>query len=74
MALNDEADRLATAEEYLLTYSPNSQEFDAALEHVFWVHKTKPELKKRAADILVNVIKVRCEEKNVLNKISGTTV
>jgi hypothetical protein len=71
LALNDEADRLATAEDYLLSYDARSQEFDAALEHVLWVHKNKPDYKKRCADILMNVIKVRCEERTVLAAIGA---
>lgn len=71
MALNDEADRLNTAEDYLLQYPATSQEFDAALEHVLWVHKQKPELKKRCADILMNVITRRSEERAVLAAIGA---
>lgn len=71
MALNDEAERLNTAEEYLLTYAATSQEFDAALEHVLWVHRNKPEQKKRCVDILMNVIKQRSEERAVLAAIGA---
>lgn len=71
MALNDDADRLSTAEEYLLTYDADSQEFDAALEHVLWVHRNKPHLKKTCADLLAKVIKARCEDRRVLAAFAG---
>lgn len=54
MALNDEAERLNTAEEYLASYAPHSQEYQAALEHVQWVYKNKPEYKARCEQIIKN--------------------
>ena len=71
MALNDEDGRLNTAEDYLLQYAAASQEFEAALEHVLWVHKQKPEYRKRCEDILWNVIQQRAEEKSVLAAIGA---
>jgi len=69
MALNDEAERLNLAEEYLLTYSPQSQEFDAALDHVLWVHKNKPEYRQRCASLLTSVIKQRSGEEATIRKL-----
>jgi len=71
MALNDEADRLSTAEDYLLTYPPDSQEFEAALEHVRWVHGNKPEFKKRCEEILANVVRHRHEEVRAMKKLGN---
>jgi hypothetical protein len=69
MARNDEAERLDIAEEYLLTYSPSTQEFDAALEHVRWVHASKPELRFRCEDILKNVVVRRRDEAHTMAKL-----
>lgn len=54
MALNDEKERLDTAEEWLLSYPASSQEFEAALEHVRWVqaHPDKAEWRSRCEQIL----------------------
>lgn len=56
MALNDEAERLETAEEYLLRYSAASQEFEAAMEHLRWVYQNKPEYAVRIGQIHKRVI------------------
>ena len=69
MALNDDADKLDVAEDYLLTYAAFTQEFDAALEHVLWVHKNKPECRPVCARILKNVIVKRSEDKHVMAKM-----
>jgi hypothetical protein len=69
MALNDEKERLDTAEEYLLTYGASTQEFEAALEHVRWVHTTKPEFRKRCEDILSNVVLRRRDEIHTMEKL-----
>ena len=71
MASNEEADRLNTAEEYLLNYPSSSQEFDAALEHVLWVHKTKPEFKVRCANLLFNVVERRKDEQHTMAKLAA---
>lgn len=71
MALNDEADRLATAEDYLLRYDAGSQEFEAALEHVLWVHKNKPDFKKPCADLLMRVIMQRADDQRVLSTFAN---
>lgn len=55
MGLNDEQERLDQAEEYLISYAWHSQEFQAALEHVRWVHKNKPEYQPRCARIMITV-------------------
>lgn len=38
MSLNDQRDKLDVAEQYLINYPANSQEFEAALEHLRWVY------------------------------------
>jgi hypothetical protein len=69
VALNDEKERLDTAEEWLLAYPANSQEFEAALEHVRWVHARKPEWKARCEAILSNVVLRRCDEVHTMEKL-----
>ena len=69
MALNDEADRLKTAEEYLLNYPADSQEFEAALEHVRWVHAQKPEFRSQCENIFKNVIHVRGDETRTMRQL-----
>jgi hypothetical protein len=69
MALNDEKERLDLAEEWLLTYSANSQEFESALEHVRWVHTNKPAWKPRCEAILANVVVRRRDETYTLEKL-----
>ena len=69
MAINDEKERLDTAEEWLLSYPANSQEFEAALEHVRWVHACKPDLRKRCEDILSNVVVRRRDEVHTMEKL-----
>lgn len=71
MSLKDEQERLNTAEEYLLAYASSSQEFEAALEHLLWVNKNKPELQRRCAEILKNVVTRRSEEKHTMAKIGA---
>lgn len=66
MALNDEKERLDLAEDYLLKYSPNSQEFEAALEHVRWVHANKEEWQPRCEAILASVVLKRRDEKHTM--------
>lgn len=70
MALDHERERLNAAEEYLLEYPANSQEFDAALEHVRWVHKNKPEWAARCEEILKNVLFRRRDEQHTLEKLA----
>jgi hypothetical protein len=69
MALNDEAERLRTAEEYLLNYPSSSQEFEAALEHIQWARKEKPELRAQCEQVLRNVVSRRREEKHTMAKL-----
>lgn len=38
MSLNDQREKLDTAEKYLIDNPANSQEFEAALEHLRWVY------------------------------------
>lgn len=73
MALNDEKERLDTAEEWLLTYSANSQEFESALEHVRWVHSRKPDWKARCEAILANVAIRRRDEEHTMAKLRSIT-
>jgi hypothetical protein len=73
VALNDEKERLDTAEEWLLSYPASSQEFEAALEHVRWVHASKPEWEARCAAILSNVILRRRDEKHTMEKMRSIT-
>jgi len=73
MALNDEKERLDTAEEWLLSCSPNSQEFDAALEHVRWVHSCKPEYRARCEAILAGVVIRRRDEVHTMEKLRSIT-
>lgn len=69
MALNDEKERLDLAEEWLLTYPASSQEFEAALEHVRWVHSTKPDYRARCETILANVVIRRRDETHTMSKL-----
>lgn len=71
MALDNELERLSIAEEYLLEYPANSQEFDAALEHVRWVYKKKPEYAARCEEILKNVLFRRRDERHTLDKLAA---
>jgi hypothetical protein len=69
MALNDEAERLKTAEDYLLNFPSSSQEFEAALEHVQWVRRQKPELRKQCDQIMSNVVFRRRDEMHTMAKL-----
>lgn len=73
MALNDERERLDTAEEWLLMYPANSQEFDSALEHVRWVHSCKPDWRARCEAILANVVIRRRDEVHTMSKLRSIT-
>lgn len=61
----DEKDRLYTAKRYLLKYSPNSQEFEAALQHVKWVYDHDNELVSYARAVIVEVLDKRKNEKPI---------
>ena len=69
LVANSEEERLVTAEEYLLQYDASTQEFDAALEHVRWVHKNKPELRLRCEDILKHVVYARQNDPRTMQKL-----
>ena len=69
MAPNNETGRLDIAEEYLLSYPPDSQEFEAALEHVRWVHDKKPDLRVRCEEILSKVVLCRRDEIRTMKKL-----
>jgi len=69
MALNDERERLDLAEVWLLAQPSNSQEFDAALDHVRWVHDNHPGLRARCEAILANVVISRRDEVNTMEKL-----
>lgn len=68
MSLNDEQERLNTAEQYMLDYQSHSQEFEAAVEHVRWVYKNKPELAARCKQIMLNVA-AKAEERREYGKV-----
>ncbi len=69
MSLNDDLEKLKTAEEWLLEYPPHSQEFEAALEHVRIIHKTREDLKSRCATLLKNVVVQRCDDERTMKKL-----
>ena len=69
MRLNDDMERLGVAEEYLLKYAAATQEFEAALEHVRWVHSNKPEYRPRCEQILKNVVVQRRDEQHTMEKL-----
>lgn len=69
---NDEQERLDLAEEYLLTYGASTQEFEAAHDHLLWVHANKPEWKKRCEDILSNVVLKRRDEVHTMEKLRAS--
>jgi hypothetical protein len=71
MALNDEKERLDLAEEWLLAYPASSQEFEAALEHVRWVHVNKSDWRARCEAILANVVTRRRDEQHTMSKLKG---
>lgn len=72
MALNDEKERLDTAEEWLLTYGASTQEFEAAHDHLLWVYANKPEYKARCEAILSNVILRRRDEVHTMEKLRAS--
>ena len=71
MALNDDADKLRVAEDYLLRYRASSQEFEAALEHVRWLHDNKAELRPACEQVLRNVVVRRHDEAYTMAKLGA---
>ena len=69
MSLNDDLEKLRTAEDWLLEYPPHSQEFEAALEHVRIIHKTRADLKNVCANILKTVITARSDDERTMKKL-----
>lgn len=69
MALNEELDRLGVAEDYLLEYAATTQEFDAALEHVLLIARTKPEYRLRCEQIIKNVVSCRRDDQQTMKKL-----
>jgi hypothetical protein len=69
MTSSNEAERLDTAEEYLLTYPAESQEFEAALEHVRWVHEHNADFRQRCEELLANVVRSRSDERRAMAKL-----
>lgn len=69
MALNDDLDKLRIAEDYLLEQPAQSQEFEAALEHVRWVYTNQPEYRPRCEAILKNVVTRRCDEEHTMEML-----
>lgn len=73
MSLNDDLEKLRTAEDWLLEYPAHSQEFEAALEHVLITHKTREDLRNVCANVLKTVIKARHAEERVMAKMKNLT-
>lgn len=69
MSINDDLDKLGVAEEYLLQYASSTQEFEAALEHIRWVHVNKPEYRPRCEQILKNVVVQRRGDEHTMEKL-----
>jgi hypothetical protein len=69
VSLNDEKERLDIAEEYLLAYGASTQEFEAALEHVRWVHLHHEDARPRCEAILKNVVTRRSDEEHTMAKL-----
>lgn len=69
MPLNDDLERLQVAEDYLLKYAAATQEFEAALEHVRWVHGNKQEYRPRCEQILKNVVVQRRDDQHIMKKL-----
>lgn len=66
MELN--ADKLREAEEYMLTYAPHTQEFDAAMQHVQWV--AEHGYRTLAEHVFRKVLEIRGNESNVVKKLT----
>lgn len=66
----DDPFKLREAEEYLLRYSPDSQEFEAALEHVEYLYKD-PAMKNSARSVLRRVIAIRSDEQRFREKMKA---
>jgi len=73
MSLNDDLEKLRTAKEWLLEYPPHSQEFEAALEHVRIVHKTREDLRMACEQVLKTVVANRHEDERVMKKLRELT-
>jgi hypothetical protein len=69
MALNDSRDKLSVARDYLLEYPANSQEFEAALEHLNWLKDAHPDLRPAIASVVKEVIQRRLDEDHTMKKI-----
>ena len=66
----DDPYKLREAEAYLLKYSPDSQEFDAALEHVEFLCKD-PATKNSAKAVIRRVVTARSDEQRFREKMKA---
>jgi hypothetical protein len=73
MGLNDEREKLRQAEEFLMKYRPDTQEFEAALEHVRWAFRNT-NLRDACKAVIARVAKARGDERNVVRKLTGEHV
>ncbi len=70
MSFNDEREKLELAEAYLLKYSPDSQEFEAALEHVLW-SGNRTATRDAAKAVLQRIITARGSERRAMQKLKA---
>lgn len=63
--------KLAIAEEYLLERTPDSQEFEAALEHVEWVYNNVAEYRQAARALFKRVVNRRLQDPYFRKKVKG---
>lgn len=71
MALNDGADKLAVARDYLMQYPAGSQEFDAALEHLRWVKDNRPDLKEQCRLVVEYILKNKGDQQYVVERLES---
>lgn len=69
MSYDYDRDKLREAKNYLLKYSPNTQEFEAALQHVKWVYDHNHEMIGPARAVLLEVMDTRREEKPIMDAL-----
>lgn len=73
MGVNDEREKLLQAEQYLRAYSPDSQEFEAALEHVIWVARNTS-LRDAAQAVIRRTVALRKDERRFREKMKGAAL
>jgi hypothetical protein len=69
MSYDAQRDKIDTAKDYLLRYSPNSQEFEAAAEHLNWVLKNDKDAAPAARSALLAVVEKRKAEASLVNAL-----